>query len=340
MHHRSPPQRPGAGGGDDLPLTDDHNNQLGDYLRWLRRKRENAIAEVAAEFNDLKEQRLFDDQYHVDDVIAMLDGLVGMVKSSLKRDLQSTAFSSVLLMKQVMEQAESHRVSLRTDLPTTEDRGLLAAVEQWDQSVHGGGGAAPSLRARAAIESGGGGRSRSLAPVGAAQDPRLLADLQSTQAENLTLQERYNRLQQQCSAALRDKSDLQARLDALGGGGGRGGGGGGEELEMLRQEVGELRSELQAAYDQQDQMRQQGGGGGGGHASESLMRELHDAQDANAALTDELNAARTALDGRIEKSPAFRNLQKMLQTKQQQVRQLRETLSAHGIYVDDIGAED
>ena len=106
---------------------------------------------------------------------------------------------------------------------------------------------------------------------------------------------------------------------------------------MLRQEVSELRSELQAAYEQQDQMQQRGGGA---HASESMMRELHAAQDANAALNDELQQVRASLDGRIEKSPAFRNLQKMLQTKQQQVRQLRDQLSAHGIYIDDIGAED
>ena len=57
-------------------MADDHNAQIAQYLQFLRRKREAAISEVTAEFNETKETRLFDDNYHVDDVVAILDGLV------------------------------------------------------------------------------------------------------------------------------------------------------------------------------------------------------------------------------------------------------------------------
>ena len=78
-------------------LQPEHNRQLTDYLKFLRRKRDGSIAEVTADFNDLRENRLFDDSYHTDDVHAMIDGLLGNVRATMKRDLQATMFSSVLL---------------------------------------------------------------------------------------------------------------------------------------------------------------------------------------------------------------------------------------------------
>ena len=73
--------------------SEEHNQQLADLLRFLRRKRDAAIAEVAAEFNDTKESRLFEESYHVDDVTAILDGLLSVVRTAMKRDLQRSPTS-------------------------------------------------------------------------------------------------------------------------------------------------------------------------------------------------------------------------------------------------------
>ena len=77
-------------------------------------------------------------------------------------------------------------MALSCDLPATEDRGLLSAVEQWEQSMQGGGSFAPPLTARAHVDS----RTvaRALPVIGQAQDPKLLSELQSTRDENATLQ--------------------------------------------------------------------------------------------------------------------------------------------------------
>jgi len=148
----------------------EHDSQLGDYLRFLRRKRDAAIAEVAAEFVDTKETRLFDEEYHVDDVVGIIDGLLSVVRSTMKRDLQTSAFSSVLLLKQTFEQAEERGINLSVDLPSTEDQRLLQAVEQWDNEVHGGSSRAPPpLRARAAVSSGGRSTARALPVIGQAK---------------------------------------------------------------------------------------------------------------------------------------------------------------------------
>ena len=157
-------------------LSPENDEQLANYLRFLRRKRDAAIAEVAAEFKEVKETRLIDDNYTIDDVDSILDSLLtsapcfptaqpctrtervdprlapfAVTRTSMKRDLQNISFSSVLLLKQVLEQTEAAQVPVSTDIPSTEDIGLMRAVEEWDQSVHGGG-APPPLRARAAMD--------------------------------------------------------------------------------------------------------------------------------------------------------------------------------------------
>mmetsp|Transcript_12549 Transcript_12549/g.25220 ORF Transcript_12549/g.25220 Transcript_12549/m.25220 type:complete len:258 (-) Transcript_12549:1116-1889(-) len=194
-------------------LSADNSDQLAVYLRFLRRKRDAAIAEVAAEFKELKETRLINDSYEAYEVEDLLDGLLSVIRTTMKRDLQSTMFSSVLLLKQILEQAEHGKVGVSIDIPSTEDMGLLRAVEEWDQNVHGSSGSAPPLRARAAVARAA--PSRALPVIGQTQDPKLLADLQNAHDDNSTLQERFQRLQVQCTDILREKSHMQEQIEAM-----------------------------------------------------------------------------------------------------------------------------
>ena len=73
---------------------------------------------------------------------------------------------------------------------------------------------------------------------------------------------------------------------------------------------------------------------------ESLMRELEQERDASHNLSLELDAARAEVQGRLERSAQFVNLRQMLQKKNTVVRQLRDTLQQHGIYIDDVDATD
>ena len=216
-------------------LSPEHNDQLVEYLRFLRRKRDGAVAEVSAEFKEVKESRLFDEMYSQDDVLSVLDGLLSVVRSTMKRDLQTTMFSSVLLLKQVFEQAEKDGTTLTTDLPMTEHRDLVAAVEQWDSSVHSGGtGTQLRVRAAMAARPAGGG---ALPLIGQTQDPRLLADLQSTKDDNISLQERFQRLQVQCQSVLKEKSAMQAEIEAMRQGSASGTADAHEEAAALRAQV-------------------------------------------------------------------------------------------------------
>lgn len=174
-----------------MECTPEHNAQLVDYLRYMRRKRDAAIAEVTADFNDAKEGRLFDpdEQFMADDVRVLLDDLIATVRATMKRDLQSLNFGSVLLLKQIFEQAEQSRLSMQTDLTGMEDMNLVGEVERWDADVHGGNSSAP-LRARAAgaIAAPSRGNARALPVIGQAQDPKLVAELQNARDDTASLQ--------------------------------------------------------------------------------------------------------------------------------------------------------
>ena len=289
----------------------------------------------------------------MDDVVAILDGLLNVVRSDMKRDLSTTSYSSALLLKQCFEQAEEQRITLSTDLPCTEDRRLLGTMEQWDKDVHGGGGAPPPLlKARANMQTRP--SARALPVIGQAQDPKMLAELASTREDNATLQvcvraraclaccrsanahrlpffsfasqERFDRLQVQCSSAMREKSALQSQVYALQDAAG-GASAADQAMAELHQQIADLQHELSIA--------QQSGG-----QNDALMNELHGLQDANAGLAAELDAARAESQQRVERSQQFVNLRQMLAKKNQVVRQLRETLQANGIPLDDVDAQD
>lgn len=88
-----------------------------------------------------------------------------------KRDLQTSAFSSILVLKQVFEQAEEQGLSMTVDFDSTKDQRLLQTVEGWDREVHGGSSSAPPLRARAAVSGGGRSVARALPVIGQAKVP-------------------------------------------------------------------------------------------------------------------------------------------------------------------------
>ena len=173
-------------------VTPAHAAALVEYVSFLRRKREGCVSEVAAEFKELREMRLFEDSYTKDDVESLLSGLLAVVRTTMKKDLQSTMHSSVLLLKQQFEQAEKAKISLDIDIPSTEDRNLLKAVEAWESNLTSGAGGQPQLRARATANLKPAGAS--LPSIGTTQDPKLLAELQDTSDANASLKDKFDKL--------------------------------------------------------------------------------------------------------------------------------------------------
>lgn len=309
---------------DQHTLRPEHNEVLVEYIRFQRRKRDTCVAEVAAEFKELKESRLFEDNYTKEDVEALIDGLLAVVRGTMKRDMQTSMHNSVLLLKQALEQAEKSGITVTSDFALTEDRVLLDAVAAWENNI-GAGTVAPRLKARAAL-----GIARSAAPlgvIGQATDPQLVAEVQELRSENAMLSDRLQKLQMQCTAILSEKTELKAQMAAMSQGG--------EEAELLRVHVETLQDQLQTAQEAAAAVEPPTSG------VEALLEELRISQQFVTDLSQRFDDANAELLAKLEKSKPFLNLRSMLNKKNIIVRDLRGKLKAHGIEAgDDVAATE
>jgi len=306
-------------------LDASHAEQLVDYLRFLRRKREQCVSEVAAEFKELLQSRLFEDQYTREDVEALINGLLAVVRTTVKKDLQFTAASSVLLLKQVLEQAEKAGVTLNTDLASTEDLTLLAGVHTWEQSVQGTG-VAPQLKMRAGVPKLQGLLSKALPTLGTpVSDPKLVEELQTQKHANEELTAKFQKLQLQCTQILREKTEVTSQLDAARAAP-QSHSAGSEDPATLKATIIALEVELSAQRSAATQAAPQRGAG-----VESLMAELHDAQALVGELSTQVEDAQAELSAKLEKTKQFLSMRTLLTKKNVVVRQLREQLKENGI---------
>jgi len=305
-------------------LNPDHASALVEYVRFLRRKREGCVSEVVAEFKELKEMRLFEDNYTKDDVEGLVDGLLALVKTTMKKDLQTSNHSSVLLLKQMFEQAEKANTTLTADLSSTEDRNLLRAVEQWEDGMSGSA-AVPQLKARAATPKASG--APALPVIGQTQDPKLLASLEEQKDSNASLTDKFQKLQVQCTGFLKDNTSMRAEIEALKAENktlSSSSSSSATSSAALQGQVARLESELAAARSAP-----------AAHSGvDSLMEDLRSSQSQVSDLSEKLEAAKVEIEARIEKSKQFANMRQMLAKKNATVTALRDKLKAAGIPID------
>ena len=74
----------------DAPLSDAGEAQLLEVARSLQRRRLRAVAEVVSEFKEAKEYRLTEELYTHEDAERLLDGLLGLVRTSVKNDVRAS----------------------------------------------------------------------------------------------------------------------------------------------------------------------------------------------------------------------------------------------------------
>ena len=283
---------------------------LVEFARIQRRQREKVASEVAADFKDMADTRLFEEQYSKEDLEIVMDNLLAVVRATIKRDLAEANHGAVILLKQILEQAEGAGVAVRADLAAAEDGSLLEAVARWEEEVLAAGGTQASLEARAAASR----ADARLGQIGRMQDPKLVADLERATEANAQLAERVAKLRAQAETVGVDKGALAGRIadgSAATAAAYDSAAAASDGAAALRAQVGALEAELAAVREAAG-----GGGGGGGGGHDALRAELVAAQERVA---------------RVEKTKQAASLRQMLTKKNVLVKQLRDTLIANGI---------
>ena len=297
---------------------------LVEFARIQRRQREKVASEVAADFKDMADTRLFEEQYSKEDLEIVMDNLLAVVRATIKRDLAEANHGAVILLKQILEQAEGAGVEVRADLAAAEDGSLLEAVARWEEEVLAAGGTQASLEARAAASR----ADARLGQIGRMQDPKLVADLERATEANAQLAERVAKLRAQAETVGVDKGALAGRIadgSAATAAAYDSAAAASDGAAALRAQVGALEAELAAVREAA------GGGGGGGGGHDALRAELVAAQERVAELASQLGDAQAECVARVEKTKQAASLRQMLTKKNVLVKQLRDTLIANGI---------
>ncbi|XP_023829218.1 leucine zipper transcription factor-like protein 1 [Salvelinus sp. IW2-2015] len=118
----------------EFGFNEHHQNEAINYMRFARSKRAIRLKTIDSCFEDLKDSRLVDETFTVDEVRDMLDGLQLVVRGEVETELINTAHTNVLLLRQLFSQAEKFYLRLQTDISELENRELLEQVAEFERT--------------------------------------------------------------------------------------------------------------------------------------------------------------------------------------------------------------
>ncbi|KAK3514989.1 hypothetical protein QTP70_003260 [Hemibagrus guttatus] len=118
----------------DFGFSEHHQNEVINYMRFARSKRLLRLKTIDSCFQELKDSRLVEETFTVDEVSDMLDGLQVVVHGEVEMELINTAHTNVLLLRQLFSQAEKFYLKLQTDISELESRELLEQVAVFEKT--------------------------------------------------------------------------------------------------------------------------------------------------------------------------------------------------------------
>ncbi|CAG5896150.1 unnamed protein product [Menidia menidia] len=115
-------------------FNEHHQNEVINYMRFARSKRMLRLKTIDSCFEELKDSRLVEETFTVDEVREMLDGLQVVVRGEVEMELINTAHTNVLLLRQLFSQAEKFYLRLQSDISELENRELLEQVAEFEKT--------------------------------------------------------------------------------------------------------------------------------------------------------------------------------------------------------------
>lgn len=274
------------------------SRQLADFITFYSVKRDLFAAEVGSTINDFGEERVTEDIYSRDDVLSMLQDLQQLATARVKRDHDTAAGMTGILLEQVLLVAEAAGCgAISIDLSRTEDASSIERMKNINSVMHapsGGRLGAPRLDANA-------GRLESLRE----EQSRLREEHEQVVNELKSMRERNISLQQQTATLLKEKSERTQREKTLE-----------DEIERLKKvEVasGASKASSNAVLQQQQQLQSQ---------VADLTQRLEQA-------TNDARSAARERDQKLTESKQFVQMRTLMARKNAQIVELRGRLSKY-----------
>ncbi|XP_048415149.1 leucine zipper transcription factor-like protein 1 isoform X2 [Stegostoma tigrinum] len=287
----------------ELGLNEHHQNAVINYMRFARSKRALRLKTVDSCFEDLKDSRLTEDTFTVDEVGEMLNGLKVVVHSEVESELINTAYTNVLLLRQLFCQAEKWYLKLQTDISDLENRELLEQVAEFEKAEFTSTG----KKANSEITK------PKLAPLNEGGVSELLSkEITRLQDENDKLKARLRTVEIQATNALEEKLKLEQILNDL------------DKVPEDQKEVAALEETL-AALKADFEMNLSMSTAKQKSLQDNLISTKHDL----LKVQEHLSLTEKELDKKFQETAAYRNMKEILTKKNEQVKELRKRLSKY-----------
>ncbi|XP_072416583.1 leucine zipper transcription factor-like protein 1 isoform X2 [Chiloscyllium punctatum] len=288
----------------ELGLNEHHQNAVINYMRFARSKRALRLKTIDSCFQDLKDSRLTEDTFTVDEVGEMLDGLKVVVHSEVESELINTAYTNVLLLRQLFCQAEKWYLKLQTDISDLENRELLEQVAEFEKAEFTSGKKANTEISKP-----------KLAPLNEGGVSELLSkEITKLQDENDKLKARLKTVETQATNALEEKLKLEQVLNEL------------DKVPEDQEQVAALEESLVALkVDFEKNLSMSTA------KQKTLQDNLISTKHDLLKVQEHLSLTEKELDKKFQETAAYRNMKEMLTKKNEQVKELRKRLSKYEV---------
>ncbi|XP_062841614.1 leucine zipper transcription factor-like protein 1 isoform X2 [Trichomycterus rosablanca] len=286
----------------DFGFSEHHQNEVINYMRFARSKRLLRLKTIDSCFQELKDSRLVEETFTVDEVADMLDGLQVVVRGEVEMELINTAHTNVLLLRQLFSQAEKFYLRLQTDISELENRELLEQVAEFEKTDF-------KSNSKVNQES----CKPKLAPLNEGGVSELLnKEISRLQEENDKLRARLRTLESQATSALDEKSKTERALKDL------------QKIQGDQQELLNLENTMAAMQvDYENSIS----------ASTASQKELQDslvsAKHDLLRVQEQLSLAEKELEKKFQQTAAYRNMKEILSKKNDQIKDLRKRLQRY-----------
>ncbi|XP_059380375.1 leucine zipper transcription factor-like protein 1 isoform X2 [Carassius carassius] len=285
----------------DFGFNEHHQNEVINYMRFARSNRALRLKTIDSCFQDLKDSRLMEETYTVDEVSDMLDGLQVLVRGEVEMELINTAHTNVLLLRQLFSQAEKFYLRLQTDISELENRELLEQVAEFEKT---------DFKANSKVNQET--SKPKLAPLNEGGVSELLQkEITRLQEDNDKLKARLRTLESQAMSALDEKSKAERAL---------------KDLQKSQGDQQNTNMEGTVAAMQADFEKTL-------NANVASQKDLQDclvsAKHDLLRVEEQLSLAEKELEKKFQQTAAYRNMKEILTKKNEQIKDLRKRLQRY-----------
>ncbi|XP_015911618.2 leucine zipper transcription factor-like protein 1 isoform X1 [Parasteatoda tepidariorum] len=306
---------------EDLALSELHSEMIGSYLKFAKFRRSKHLRTIEQTFDDMKLSRLLEDTYSVDEVRDLLDELCALLKGDLELELINTAHTAALLLCQMCCQAQQWHLKLSADISELENRDLLEKVNKFEERLNS-----------SSLEKGLNGsplRVNKLQPLGenAGASQLLQLEIDRLNEENRRLSEKLKSVEKQTVDILESKAALTANLVEVQ-----------QELKEMKEGKAEnVEKDLKHLEDEMNQVKKELETTmcASAYTQQNLECDLLETKQRFLEVQSQLQLAEKELEVKLSQTGAFKNMKKMLATKNEQIKTLRQKLNNYENTTDE-----